>query len=491
MTGLAPVSQRRPPDYMQGIISPALRHIVPRTIIVAIPMTPEARARQKIDEALTAAGWEVQDREDINLGAGLGVAVGEFSVTTGLADYLLYVDRKACGVLEAKREGVTLTGVEIQSGKYLGALRPGIPAWNSPLPFSYETTGSETRFTDHRDPEPRSRPIFAFHRPAFLLETLTQSTSLRGRLPSLPSVDPAGLRDCQTEAITALEASLKRGDPRALVQMATGAGKTFTACNQVQRLLAHGNARRILFLVDRRNLGTQTKNEFQRFTPPGTGRLFTEIYNVQLLSGRSIEQASSVVICTIQRLYAALRGEDLDDELDEISLDALSPAAITQAPITYNSQIPIETFDVVIVDECHRSIYGVWRQVLDYFDAFIIGLTATPSKHTLGFFGQNLVSQYPYEQSVVDGVNVGYEVFRIRTERGEHGGKVDAGYAVPVRDRKTRRQRYQELDDDLTYTRKDLDRSVLVPNQIRTVLSAYRDALPAQLFPAARRCRKR
>jgi type I restriction enzyme, R subunit len=282
-----------------------------------------------------------------------------------------------------------------------------------------------TRFTDHRDPEPRSCRVFSFHRPELLLDTLKQGSTLRQRRKSLPPLNPVGLRDCQTEAIIAPEASLKRSDPRALVQMAVGAGKTFTACNEVMRLLGYADARRVLFLVDRRNLGTQTKNEFQRFTPPGTGKLLPEIYNVQLLSGRTNESTNSMVISTIQRLYAALRGEDLDDELDETTLEELSPAAITQAPIVYNPQIPIDTFDVIIVDECHRSIYGVWRQVLDYFDAFIIGLTATPSKHTLGFFHQNLVSQYPYGQSVVDGVNVGYEIYRIRTE---HGGKVDAGY---------------------------------------------------------------
>ncbi len=419
----------------------------------------------------------------MNLGARLGVAVREFTVATGATDYLLYVDRKVCGVVEAKPEGVTLTGFEEQSAKYRTALKPGIPSWGESILLEYESTGTETRFTDHRDPEPRSRRLFAFHQPDFLLETLKQGTSLRCRLQSPLPLDPTGLRDCQVDAITSIDASLKRGDPRALVQMATGAGKTFTACNEVHRLLAGPvDAHRVLFLVDRKNLGTQTKNEFQRFMPPGTGRLFTELYNVQLLSGRSIDPASSVVISTIQRLYACLRGEDLEEELDELSLEELSPAAMPQTPITYNSEIPIETFDMIIVDECHRSIYGVWRQVLEYFDAFIIGLTATPSKHTLGFFGQNLVSQYPYEQSVADGVNVGYEVFRIRTERGEHGGIIDAGYTVPVRDRRTRRQRYQELDDDLSYTKKDLDERVLVPNQIRTVLQAYRDSLPAQLF---------
>jgi len=445
-------------------------------------MTPEARARQKIDELLTAAGWVIQDRDEMNLGAGLGVAVREYPLSAGPCDYLLFIDRKAAGVVEAKPEGVTLTGVAEQAEDYMAGLPSHLQSWAPNLIFDYESTGAETLFRDLRDPDPRSRHVFAFHRPDFLFESLKKGSSLRGRLRDLPQLDRSGLRGCQVDAIAGLEASLKRSDRRALVQMATGAGKTFTACNLVMRLLAHADAKRILFLVDRRNLGTQAKNEFQRFQPGGTGRLFTELYNVQLLSGRHIEKSTSVVISTIQRLYAALRGEEIDEEVDEMSGFELAPGE-AERPVTYNPDIPIEAFDVVIVDECHRSIYGVWRQVLEYFDAFVIGLTATPSKHTLGYFNQNLVAEYPYERSVVDGVNVGYEIFRIRTRIGEQGGKIDAGYSVPTRDRKTRRVRYQELEEDLAYTKQELDRSVLAPNQIRTVLTAYREALPTQLFP--------
>lgn len=445
-------------------------------------MTPEARARQIIDELLTAAGWIVQDRDDMNLGAGLGIAVREYSLPAGPCDYLLFIDRKACGVVEAKPEGVTLTGVAEQSDDYMAALPSHLQSWAPNLLFDYESTGTETLFRDLRDPEPRSRHVFSFHRPESLHESLKQGTTLRRRLLSLPPLADAGLRGCQVEAIQGLESSLKQAQPRALVQMATGAGKTFTACNLVHRLLAYGEAKRVLFLVDRKNLGTQTKNEFQRFQPPGAGKLFTELYNVQLLSGRHIESSSGVVISTIQRLYAALRGEELDEEVDEMSgFEVASDGA--DRPVAYNPEIPIEMFDVVIVDECHRSIYGVWRQVLDYFDAFVIGLTATPSKHTMGYFRQNLVAEYPYERSVADGVNVGYEIYRIRTRIGEQGGKIDKGYSVPRRDRKTRKVRYQELEDELTYGRQDLDRSVLAPNQIRTVLTAYRDTLFTDLFP--------
>lgn len=445
-------------------------------------MTPEARAREKIDALLTAAGWVIQDREEMNLGAGLGVAVREYQLPAGPCDYLLFIDRRACGVVEAKPEGQTLTGVADQSSDYMAVLPSHLQGWAPNLLFDYESTGAETLFRDMRDPHPRSRRLFAFHKPATLFESLKKGTSLRGRLQGLPELSPAGLRDCQVDAINGIERSLRRADPRALVQMATGAGKTFTACNLIYRILAHAGAERILFLVDRKNLGEQTKTEFQRFQPAGTGKLFTELYNVQLLGSRHVDRSSSVVISTIQRIYAALRGEEIDDELDEMSGNELAPPG-AERPIEYNPDLPIETFDFIIVDECHRSIYGVWRQVLEYFDAFIIGLTATPSKHTLGYFNQNLVAEYPYERSVADRVNVGYEIFRIKTRIGEHGGRIEAGYSVPARDRRTRKVRYQELEDDLEYSKQELDRSVLAPNQIHTVLTAYRDSLPTQLFP--------
>src|SRR5438309_6293507 len=263
--------------------------------------------------------------------------------------------------------------------------------------------------------------------------------------------------------------------------MATGAGKTFTAATLSYRLLAHAGAHRILFLVDRNNLGRQTLKEFQTYRPPGTGRLFTELYNVQRLGPAGLDAPAKVVISTIQRVFSQLTGAAID-EADEERSEFEIPQAPTRA-VVYNPALPPETFDFIIVDECHRSIYGSWRQVLDYFDAQIIGLTATPSPATLGFFNQNIVAEYPYERSVADGVNVPFEIFRIRTQIGEHGGRVQAGYSIPRRDRHTRRQRYEQLEDDLVYAGSDLDRSVVVPNQIRTVLETYRDTIPTELFP--------
>ena len=443
---------------------------------------PEARARELIDAQLAAAGWLVQDRDAFNRTAGLGVAVREFPLPTGPCDYLLFVDGKACGVIEAKPEGVTLSGVADQAGGYQSGLPASLARWGDPLRFDYEASGAETLFSDRVDPQQRSRRVFAFHRPETLHGWLKDASSLRARLATPPPLVPDGLRACQVEAIDGIEHSLASDRPRALVQMATGAGKTFTAATLSYRLLAHADARRILFLVDRNNLGRQTLKEFQTYRPPGSGRLFTELYNVQRLGPAGLDPPAKVVISTIQRVFAQLAGEPLseeDEEASEFERSWIAPAK----EIAYSAALPPETFDIVIVDECHRSIYGTWRQLLDYFDAHIIGLTATPTVQTLAFFNENIVAEYPYERSVIDGVNVPFEIFRIRTQIGEHGGRVEQGYTLPVRDRHTRRQRYRLLDDDLVYVPQELDRSVIAANQIRTVIQTFKDTLFTELFP--------
>lgn len=446
--------------------------------------TPEQLAREKIDELLVAAGWVLQDKNAFNRNAAEGVAVREFALPNGPCDYLLFVGGKAAGVIEAKKAGVTLSSVADQSAKYKEKLPEHLARWADQLIFNYESTGDETFFQDSRDPNSRSRRVFAFHQPQTLHAWLKDSDTLRTRLETMPPLDTNGLRDCQIDAVQGLEKSLAEDRPRSLIQMATGAGKTFTACTFSWRLLKHARAHRILFLVDRNNLGDQTLKEYQNYNPPGSGRRFSETYIVQHLHSNRIDPDAKIVITTIQRLYAMLRGEELDEADEETSaFEIWANEDGELPPIAYNPKIPIESFDFIVTDECHRSIYGLWRQVLEYFDAHLIGLTATPSKHTLGFFHQNLVAEYPYEQSVVDGVNVGFEVYRIKTQVSEQGGTVDAEYAVPVRDRRTRAIRYKQLDDDLAYQNKQLDRAVTVPNQIRTVLQCYKDKLFTELFP--------
>ncbi|HKK17673.1 MAG TPA: DEAD/DEAH box helicase family protein, partial [Opitutales bacterium] len=423
--------------------------------------------------------------KDLNLYASTGVAVREVQSEGGPADYMLFVEGKALGIVEAKKVGTTLSAVAEQSARY-GKAKEFIPQrWADPLPFRYESTGIETQFTDIREPDARARDVFAFHTPEHLLELVQQADTLRGRLKDFPELNKAPLRDCQIDAITKLETSLAANRPRALLQMATGSGKTFTAVTQAYRLIKHGGAKRILFLVDRGNLGRQTVNEFQQFTTPDDGRKFTDLYNVQMLGSGGIDPVCKVTVSTIQRLYSQLMDNELDEEADEYSgyeLDGTGSGK-EPLPVRYNARIPIETFDFVVIDECHRSIYNLWKQVLDYFDAFLIGLTATPSKATLGFFDQNLVTEYPHIQAVADGVNVGYDIYRIKTKVSEGGTQLDAGFDYQKRDRLTREKRWALQDQEEIIAKNQLDRSVVVPDQIRTVLKAFREKLFTDLFP--------
>ncbi len=490
--------------------------------------TPEELARQNIDAQLNACGWAVQDRAGMNLYAGRGVAVREFPTDKGEADYLLFVDRRAAGVVEAKPEGTTLSGVAEQAGGYATTLPPNIPHVTLPLPFLYESTGVETYFSDGRDPQPRSRRVFTFHRPETLAEWLAQADTLRRRLREMPPLvgadgirpgdtRPAGIRPeegagmaggaggagqdrgaslaplrggtglwaAQVEAIVNLEKSFAADRPRALVQMATGSGKTFMAVNFVYRLIKHAKARRVLFLVDRNNLGRQTFKEFDQFVTPDDGRKFSELYNVQHLQSNVLDDVSKVHITTIQRLYSMLRGEEaFDPQNEEASLWEAGGALQEQAEkeVGYNPRMPVEYYDFIVTDECHRSIYNLWRQVLEYFDATLIGLTATPSKQTFGFFNQNLVMEYPRQRAVIDGVNVDGEVYRIRTRISEQGSTIEKGWWVGHRDKRTRREHWGQLDEDFSYEADDLDRRVMAPGQIRAILKAYQDSLP-ELFP--------
>jgi type I restriction enzyme R subunit len=450
----------------------------------------EARARVEIDRQLTAAGWLVQSADRADVHAGPGVAVREFVLEKGhgRVDYLLFVNGQPAGVIEAKPEGTTLTEVEHQTGKYV----EGLPDWMKPpvypLPFIYESTGAETRFTNGFDPDARSRRALTFHRPETLAEWASQITAdpeaptLRARLRRMPELDETGLWGAQATAVHNLEESLREDRPRAVIQMATGSGKTFTAATICYRLIRYADAKRILFLVDRSNLGKQTKAEFDKFDIQETQRKFPAEYNVQHLQTNTIDTTSRVCISTVQRIYSILRGDkEMDPELDEHSIYELSMAE--PVPVSYNPALPPETFDVVIIDECHRSIYGVWRQVLEYFDAHLIGLTATPNKQTFGFFKQNLVMEYSHEMAVADGVNVDFTVYKIETAITKGGGAVEEGDWAGFRDRQSRQVRWEMVDEPIDYTAKQLDRAVVAEDQIRTVITTFKDKLFTELFP--------
>lgn len=444
--------------------------------------TPEQRARDEIDAKLEAAGWAVQSISELDLSASRGVAVREFPTDTGPMDYLLTVDGEPCGVIEAKKEteGQHLAIVAEQTRDYSVASLKTFGQRD--IRFIYESTGKVTLFRDMHDPKPRQRELFSFQKPETLAEVMDWGSTLRKAFQQFPPLDPTGLRACQVKAISNLEKSLGEARPRALIQMATGSGKTFTAITSIYRMLKYAKVRRILMLVDTRNLGEQAETEFINYQPVGEQHKFTELYPVQRLQSHVINDSSRVCICTIQRMYSILKGEDLDDETEDAQGGDWRPK--TPAEVEYNAAVPPEMFDVVIIDECHRSIYNLWQQVLNYFDAFLVGLTATPDSRTYAFFEQNVVSEYTHEQAVVDGVNVPAEVYTIETDITTNGAKLQPQF-VQRRDKLTRQKRWAQLDEETTYTGKELDRSVVNESQIRTVLAEFKKQLPT-LFPGRR-----
>ena len=443
---------------------------------------PEQKARDIIDKQLIACGWIIQDKKKFNLAAGLGIAIREYQTDIGPADYVLFVDKKAVGIIEAKREeeGVRLTTVEEQSSQYANAKLRLLN--NDPLPFVYESTGEITRFTDYRDLKPRSRNVFTFHRPETFVQWLSQSKTLRTRLHDIPALPAEGLRDCQITAINNLEKSFKDQRPKALIQMATGSGKTFTAITAVYRLLKYAKAKRILFLVDTKNLGEQAEGEFRAFTAQEDNRLFTELYGVTRLNSSFIPNDSQVYISTIQRMYSILKETELDESAEEENPNETRFEPKEAIPVGYNEKVPIEFFDFVVIDECHRSIYNLWKQVLDYFDVFQVGLTATPDNRTFGYFNQNLVSDYGYEKAVIDGVLVPYNVFTIETQITKEGSKITLGEKVDKRERLTRKKFWENLDEDIAYSGKQLDKDIVNPSTIRTIIKAVKENLPS-MFP--------
>ncbi|GHT16725.1 type III restriction endonuclease subunit R [Planctomycetales bacterium] len=445
-------------------------------------MTPEAKARMNIDKMLDESGYVLQDMKDFNRTASLGVAVREFPTNSGPVDYLLFVGGSPVGVVEAKPEdkGFSLTGIAEQSKRYAES---GLKRM-SEIPnirFTYETTGLKTNFCDYADTKARSREVFSFHRPETLFEWLKDESTMRNRLKVSTPFNTLGFRECQIVAIQNLEKSFSDNKPRALIQMATGAGKTFTAITAVYRLLKHAKAKRVLFLVDTKNLGEQAEGEFLNYKPSDDGRLFSELYNVRRLNSAHIPTDTKVCISTIQRMYSILRGEELDESTEEENPNERLESGKPR-DVVYNAKYPPEFFDFIIIDECHRSIYNIWQQVLDYFDAFQIGLTATPDNRTFGFFNKNIVSEYTHEQAVLDNVNVGRDgTYLIETEIGGNGGFIPK-QTVEVRERLSRKRRWEQLDEDVDYKPSQLDRDVVNPTQIRSIIKALHDGWQ-KMFP--------
>lgn len=450
-------------------------------------MRPEELARVGIDEKLEQSGWTIQDMSQLNLTASLGVAVREFPTSTGPVDYALFIEGKPVGVVEAKKTdlGEKITTVEEQSSRYASSTFKWVQQEYN-IRFAYEATDKLIRFTDYKDIKYRSRKVFSFFRPETLNSLLKSPDTIRNNMKAFPPLDGTGFRKCQINAISRLDKSFAENRPKALVQMATGAGKTFTAITAAYRLLKYGKMKRILFLVDTKSLGEQAEREFLAYTPNDDPRNFSQLYGVRRLKDSYIPADIQVCVSTIQRMYSILKGENLDEGAEEIPFDEYVTAETkTPKEVVYNEKYPPEFFDCIIVDECHRSIYNVWSQVLTYFDAFIIGLTATPDKRTFAFFDENVVSEYTREQAIVDGVNVGEDVFLIETDVTKNGARV-MKQLIEYRDRLSRSMRWQQMDEDEDYTgtkRSKLDKDVVNPSQIRTVIRTFKENVFTSLFP--------
>jgi type I restriction enzyme R subunit len=447
-------------------------------------MTPEEKARCVIDDKLCQSGWVIQDLKRLNLTASLGVAVREFPTSTGEVDYALFVDGKPVGVVEAKQSqaGQSITDVEVQSGRYANSTFKWVKN-DYTIRFAYEATDKLLRFTDYKDIKYRSRTVFSFHRPETLFDLIQQPDTIRNNMKQFPLLDVKGFRKCQINAINNLDQSFADNRPRALVQMATGAGKTFTAITSAYRLLKYGKMKRILFLVDTKGLGEQAEREFLAYTPNDDPRSFSQIYGVRRLKSSYMPNDVQICISTIQRMYSILKEEELDESAEEAPfVEYVTAESKAPKEVAYNEKYPPEFFDCIIVDECHRSIYNVWSQVLTYFDAFIIGLTATPDNRTFAFFNENIVSEYTREQAIIDGVNVGEDIFLIETEVGKNGAHL-MKQMIEYRDRLSRAKRWRQMDEDVDYVPSQLDKKIVNPSQIRTVIRSFKENLFTTLFP--------
>ena len=439
-------------------------------------MTPEEKARQKINLWFAEAGWTVINREDYEPTC-TAVAIREGLLKGNLeADYFLFINGKAIGVLEAKREEIDPFSNNVceQAVLYAKSVPHIYQAYQKPLPFIFTSNGKELFFCDFREQKQSFKQIMAIPTPYELVKQLGISDYFAG----LPSLQKKGLRDCQYEAVTELEKSFRSGQNRALMVLATGAGKTYTACLAAYRLLSYTPMRRVLFLVDRNNLGKQAEGEFGTFRLTENGDAFNTIFTVNRLRSSSIPSDSNVVISTIQRLFSFLRGDTIEDNDND---DDNEPTEEVVLPP--NPNLPHDYFDLIIIDECHRSIYGNWRKVLEYFDtARLVGLTATPIPETMAFFNNNRIVNYTLEKSIVDGVNVDCRVYRIKTQVTENGGAILEGEKIKEETRYTGDVKTISNKETKTYTNKELNRSVINPAQIKLILSTYRDVVYTELF---------
>ena len=445
-------------------------------------MTPEEKARVKIDRWFEDAGWEVTDRDHYTP-TSTAVAIREGLLENNLeADYFLFINGKAVGVLEAKRKEVDIAADHVaeQAEHYTRAVPNCYQTHSNPLPLVYLSNGESVLFKNQEIEDAPYDEINRIHSPKEIVKML----GIEEQFAGLPVVKKRGLRDCQYEAISELEKSYRTGQNRALMVLATGAGKTYTAVTAAYRFLNYAKMRRVLFLVDRNNLGKQAEGEFGTYRLTENGDPFNTIFGVSRLKSATIPKDANVVISTIQRLFAFLKGEPITSDND----DDEESGTNEEINLPPNPALPQDYFDLIIIDECHRSIYGNWKKVLEYFNtARLIGLTATPVPETKAFFNNNIVVNYTLEKSIVDGVNVGARIYRIKTKETEEGGAIRIGDKLRQVTRYTGKVETITNRESQNYTKEELNRSIINPAQIKLILQTYKDAVYSEMFTEPQR----
>lgn len=447
-------------------------------------MLPEEKARIKIDKQLTDAGWDIVARDEyIPFNAS---AVKEALMQGNKeSDYLLFVDDKAIAVVEAKSEDNSLGDIVAQQAEwYSKNPQDWVGLWfPNQIPFVYLANGNKIYFKNMLEVDSEYIELSEMHSPKKMLQMLGK----KSEYGALPRIEKKGLRDCQYDAEVKLEASLKAGRKKALAILATGSGKTYLACLASYRLLNYTPTKRVLFLVDRNNLARQTETEFSLFDRTEKQKPMNELYQINRLTKPENIQGD-IIISTIQKLFAVLTGQVIteDDEDKEDEKNGLKDVTKNEPAIVLGEdlKLPSDYFQFIIVDECHRSIYGKWKAVLDYFkDAKVLGLTATPTPEAYAYFNKNIVEEYTYEDSVVDGVNVPARVYRIITDATVHGGTINQGETVTDVNRSGEIVDEYKAQQRIDYAPNQLDRSVINPNQIESVLKSYMESIYTDLYP--------
>jgi type I restriction enzyme R subunit len=457
----------------------------------------EAATRELIDAQLRQAGWEADSRS-LRYGSGArpqknrNLAIAEWPTSSGPADYVLFTGLTPMAAVEAKRANKDVAGVLPQAQRYCRDFQPSSelaepsqrwgPDGEYRIPFAFSSNGrsylrqlrtkSGVWFRDLRRAEHLAAPLDGWYSPEGLKELARQDLAAADaqlRREAFSYGFP--LRPYQRRAIEATEAAIAAGQRELLLAMATGTGKTKTCIALIYRLLKTGRFRRVLFLVDRSELGIQAANAFKE-TRMESLQSFADIYGIKELDEREAESDTKVHIATVQAMVQRLL---LGNEEDRPTVD---------------------TYDLIVVDECHRGYLldrelsdrelgfrdfndyvSKYRRVLELFDAVKIGLTATPALHTVEIFGQP-VFVYSYREAVVDGYLVDHEPpIRISTKLSTEGIEWAAGEEVKLFDPTTAEIERFTTPDQLRFEVETFNRKVLSESFNREVCKVLADEL--------------